>query len=148
MLHAWWSNSTALDSDLARYISARTGAKNDYGAVRLEMFRGLFESVRRAGGRFDWEHSPIVVGPDFSLRDGSHRAALALALGLTHVDIVREGPSWCSERGDNIDRHGGVQASRQQTRAYVQQHMQGALLQHTLRLAERIWRPTAMQAVQ
>ncbi len=146
MLHAWWSNSTALDSDLAHYISVRTGARNNYGAVRLEMFRGLFESVRRAGGRFDWEHSPILVHPDFSLKDGSHRAALALALGLSHVDIVREGPSWCSESGDDVDRY--LRANRRQTRAYVQQHMQGALLQHTLRLAERIWRPTAMQAVE
>ena len=50
------------------------------------------------------------------------------------------------ESGDDVDRY--LRANRRQTRAYVQQHMQGALLQHTLRLAERIWRPTAMQAVQ
>jgi len=55
--------------------------------IRLQMFKALYDSVQLRG--FDWSASPLPVGPDFRLQDGSHRAALALAMRERFVAVAR-----------------------------------------------------------
>lgn len=89
--------STRWDAIYEEYISHRIGGlwssnlvseRQKNMSIRLEMFRGLFNSVRRNG--FNWKDMPIVVDNNLVLKDGSHRVAIALALGETHVTVARE----------------------------------------------------------
>ena len=85
IVDAWIRNESQLDDSYSAYIVKRTGV-HAWGALRLQVFRGLFASVRERG--FDWLASPIVLHPDYTIQDGSHRVALALALGWRTVVIA------------------------------------------------------------
>jgi hypothetical protein len=65
--------------------------------------------VRNHG--FDWEHKPITVDRHYSLRDGAHRVAMALALRHQHhrIGIHRDcwsrdfAPPGAAARPQNLD---------------------------------------------
>ena len=89
----WVRNErTAFDDAYKAYVAARTG-RPDWATPRLEGFKGLVASVQQRG--FDWPHSPIRVHPDFTIMDGSHRVAVALALNHSHIVVAHPG---CSVR--------------------------------------------------
>ncbi|KAL1528057.1 hypothetical protein AB1Y20_009423 [Prymnesium parvum] len=77
----------ALVEGYLQFLRRRGGSelesRNDFSASRLELFRGLYASVREAG--FQWEMRPLEVDAAFRLVDGSHRLALALAFNESRV---------------------------------------------------------------
>lgn len=77
-----------MESAYLQLVRARLSSLVSYDAgVRLEMYAGLVESVQRRG--FHWE-APLQVDADLLVVDGSHRAALALAMGESEVRVAVE----------------------------------------------------------
>ena len=79
----------------SRYLDVRLADPGNPSSVRLAMFRGLYDSVQ-ALGRFDWEHTPVMVDRDLTVVDGAHRLALALVMSQRRVGLRREcsAPRW------------------------------------------------------
>lgn len=113
ILELWLHNESWGDGSYANYILERTSSHVDGSNMRLRIFRGLLRSVRTTG--LDFRHSPIVVRSDFSLLDGSHRVAAALAFGYTHVELLR---TTCKEWRDHKGALAGG-AARKQTVAMM-----------------------------
>ncbi len=87
ILEVWKRNESWADEIYVRYMAERTRVPVQAARVRWQIFRGLFEAVRMRG--LDWQNSPIAVKSDFTLLDGSHRVAAALAFGYSHVELLR-----------------------------------------------------------
>lgn len=93
------------------------GLPTDHWKLSIEDYlasgASLYDSVKRDG--FSPEY-PVPVDPDFELLDGSHRVALALALGIDTIPVEFKSscvwaPSWTVEwfstngmRGSWMDR--------------------------------------------
>jgi hypothetical protein len=72
-LPQWWEEA------YLSYLTSRIGRNVKYNmSIRLDMFRGLVNSVRARG--FQWGANPIKVDYDFQLIDGSHRVACVYEL--------------------------------------------------------------------
>ena len=67
--------------------------------IRLKSFHGLFDAAR--SGRFNWSHGPMKCTSDFMLKDGAHRAAMALAFGHNQVLLRHPG---CKAQANTTSR--------------------------------------------
>ena len=101
---AWQRNDMSLDPPT--FVTRSRTNRNDY-RIRLDIFRGLYESVRRVG--FDWHHSPIIVDPAFSIVDGTHRVAGSCAR-LRHANILP--PLQCANSTGTQHGRGSADASQ------------------------------------
>lgn len=97
----WVQDKHIYDEAYKAFIAKRTN-RPDWANPRLASFHGLVTSVQQRG--FDWPHSPIRVRPDFTILDGSHRVAVALALNHSHIVIAHPGCSMPTDETQDTPR--------------------------------------------
>ena len=88
VIDAWVQNSTVLDDDYHKLMRSEQSFNGRYDpAIRLDMFKGLFENVREFG--FDPARAIPAKG-DFALAEGTHRVSVLLALNASYISLQRD----------------------------------------------------------